>query len=469
MQKNNVISLSGLITLISFIFSANCYGQAAISYKDFIAAVKEQHPLAKKAQNLVAVGKYQQRSANGLFDPYLSGSLDNKYFLGTNYYNTAVAEVKQPLYSGQSLKAGFEYGNGSFVNPEETTKGNVLPYLGLEFSVLQGLVIDKRRYEVQKSGHYKNLLETESIINYNELLFHATESYVEWLKDYTLVEINKRFVETAAQRFKALIALSQIGERPAIDTVESGILIQTREIDYGNSLIFFNKALYELNSYRWQGDTNRININILPGEKLIEFEETCLSNFLKIPKPNSEENPGLKYYNFKSNLLKLEKKYKAELIKPKLDLRYNLLGNVESQSGVIYNNNYKWGVGFSMPLFLRNPTNDYKISKLNLQNNQYELNNKTAELNTKIEALVNVLGILAEQIQTAKRTLLYSRLLMEAEKVKFDNNESSLFLLNTRESKVLESEIKLVELQAKFIQNYFYTIYLSGTMQYGLN
>ena len=420
-MRKNKLKIQAFI-IIALIFSNRVSAQFIMGYKDFIRDVMEQHPLAKKAQNLVSAGKYQERSANGLFDPYISANLENKYFLGTNYYSTALAEIKQPIYTGQALKAGIEYGNGSFVNPEETTKGSVLPYLGVEFSVLQGLLIDKRRYEVQKSGHYKNLLETESRMNYNELLFHATESYVDWLKNYSLVEINKRFVETAAQRFKALIALSQIGERPAIDTVESGILIQTREIDYGNSLMFFNKALYELNSYRWQGDTNKVNTNILPEEKLIEFEETCLSNFLKMSKPNSDENPGLKYYNFKSNLLKLEKKYKAELIKPKLDLRYNLLGNTTSQAGVIYSNNYKWGVGFSMPLLLRTPTNDYKISKLNLQNNQYELNTKASELNTKISALINVLGILGQQIQTAKKTLQYSRLLMDAEKIKFDNN-----------------------------------------------
>jgi hypothetical protein len=57
---------------------------------------------------------------------------------------------------------------------------------------------------------------------------------------------------------------------------------------------------------------------------------------------------------------------------------------------------------------------------------------------------------------------------MEAEKIKFENNESSLFLLNTRESKVLESEIKLIETQYKFLSAYFYLVYLKGDLAYQL-
>ena len=40
--------------------------------------------------------------------------------------------------------------------------------------------------------------------------------------------------------------------------------------------------------------------------------------------------------------------------------------------------------------------------------------------------------------------------MLTAEQVKFDNGESSIFLLNSRENKKLESEIKLIELKAQY-------------------
>ena len=48
----------------------------------------------------------------------------------------------------------------------------------------------------------------------------------------------------------------------------------------------------------------------------------------------------------------------------------------------------------------------------------------------------------------------YKRLL-KAEEIKFSNGESSLFLINSRENKLLETQEKFLELKAKTIKTYF--------------
>jgi len=451
-----------------------CFGEVAnaqgysLSFDGFMRSVKTRHPVSVKAGNLAAIGNAGARAAKGAFDPQLGAGLDNKFFSGTNYYNTAIAEVKQGLYTGQTIKAGLEYGGGNFVNPEETTKGAVLPYVGIELSLLQGLVIDKRRYEVLKGERYKKLLETEGVLVLNELLHDAAAGYTEWLRDLALTEINKRYIETATQRFDALKSLSAIGERPTIDTVEAAILIQSRLVDYGYARMALTKTQNQLSYYMLGADSVLPAADFATSDNIRALEELCLSRFLKMETFDINTNPGLLYYGYKNSLLQLERRYKAEMVKPKLDLRYNLLGSTQA-GGTFYTNNYKWGAGFSMPLFLRNPVNELKIARLNLRNNEMERQTKSAELTTKINAIKVILRTLADQIQIAKQTLNYSRLLLDAERIKFDNNESSLFLLNTREGKVLDSEIKLVELQGKFVDTFFTMVYLEGTLNYQLN
>jgi outer membrane protein TolC len=341
----------------------------------------------------------------------------------------------------------------------------VLPYLGVELALLQGMVTDKRRYEMLKGQQYKKLLETEGAMVMNELLHDASEGYVEWLRDLALMEVNQRYIETASLRFKALKDLSEIGERAAIDTVEAAILIQTRMIDFGYARIELARAINQLYYYQLGADSASTEKTFKNLDDLLKLEERCLSNFLKMQSLDVLKNPALVYYQNKSGLLEVEKKYRKEMVKPRLDFRYNLLGN-NSVGNVTYSNNYKWGASFSMPLFLRNPANELKITKLELRNNEFERQGKQAEMETKLNAAKKILNLLAEQIKTAKQTLNYSKLLLDAEKIKFDNNESSLFLLNTRESKVLDSEIKLVELQAKFAAVYFDLVYLKGDMEY---
>lgn len=465
MKKSNCLILSLFLSL-PMVFLAQS-PPLVLPFNAFIKEVQTSHPLSKKAGNLTEIGKLQEKSARGLFDPQVNGGIEQKVFGGKEYFTTAVAEMKQPLYSGQSLKAGIEYGQGGNVNSEEVTPESGLPYLGVEFSLLQGLVIDKKRYEVKKSLIYKDLMQIEGTSLRNDLLLNASCQYANWLKDFTVAEVNQRFIETARQRFQALIALSRIGERPAVDTVESAILLQSREIDYGYARVNLSKSLFRLYNFRWNNDSAALPQELSPAISISDMEEKCLAAFLARSRPDIQQNPALQIYGAKSKLLQLEKKFKAEMIKPKLDLRYNLLGNSTS-STLYYANNYKFGAGFSMPLFLRNPVNDYRITGMHLKNNQLELQLKNQELQTKSSALIAVLNTIAIQVATAKRTLAYSKILLEAEKLKFENNESSLFLLNTRETKVLESEIKLIDLQEKFIEQYFYLVHLSGDLNYSI-
>lgn len=465
MKKNNFFLFFGFYCYFSLGILCAQNNSLLLDYNQFMDNVKSQHPIAKRALNISTIGKKEQQSAAGNFDPTVNFNLENKYSDKINYYTNANGEIKQGIFTGQSIKAGYELGQGAFIDPQSKTSSNGLAYVGIEFSVLQGLVIDKRRYEVLKGKQYNNLLQNESAISLNDLLFAASESYVDWLHDYTLVSINKRYTDAADLRFRGLIELSNIGERPFIDTVESGILMQTRLIDYNTSKIELNKTLFFLNNFRWQNDSNLKDDNLVPSFSLNQLEEKCLETFLKIKNNTISQNPTLTFYANKNKLLQLEKKYKAELIKPKLDLKYNAL-NVSTGSSAFLNNNYKWGLGFAMPLFLRTSVNDYKIAGLNLKNNQFELENKTAEINNKILAATKNVIVIADQIQISKRNLQFSKLLLDAEKVKFDNNESSLFLLNTRETKVLDSEIKLIELQSKFIHNYLTYCYLIGDLKF---
>jgi outer membrane protein TolC len=184
---------------------------------------------------------------------------------------------------------------------------------------------------------------------------------------------------------------------------------------------------------------------------------------------DSSNNPVIAKYNSMQSILEIDNKLKREMIKPKLNANYNFLSyNPNSYSPVYSQNNYKWGVDLSFPLLLRKSRNEYKMAKLTSQNNSFELANKSNELDFKINALKQTISILAEQLQNAERSARYSKQLVEAEKLKFENGESSLFILNARENKWLESELKLSEYKLKFIKTVLNIVYLKGGLNYQL-
>jgi len=442
--------------------------QDTIGYKRFLERIKSNHPLFLKASNIGEMGRLAKKSAQGGFDPFISGDYDNKFFDGKNYFSVLNMQVKQPLYAAQYLTAGYGFTQGTFLNPEEKTPTGGLPFLGIETALGQGLIIDKRRAEVLKAEGYEKYYDAEQLRLQNDLLFQASMGYFDWVFTLKEFSLSRYFMELAKQRFDGIKSLAAIGESAAIDSVEAFILYQSRVLQLQSVQIDLNKAETYLQSQNWMGINQPQSARgiLQQRDSLEQYFEWVKGHFLKTQLAGPSLNPEVKKYEAYQKVLEIEKKWRAELIKPKLDIKYNFLGNSPSSNAYLNANNYKWGMSFSMPVLLRTSRNDFKIARLNLRNNEFELNNKRNELDLKLDVIQRNLTLLTEQLANAEQNARFNKQLLNAEKLKFDSGESSLFLLNTRESRWMDAELKLAEYRAKFIKGVFELIYIRGDLGY---
>jgi outer membrane protein TolC len=468
MKRNNSLLFYIFICLI---FSIKGNGQdSKLSYDDFISNILKNHPLTERAKNESKTGELNLRAARGSYDPLINGNFDQKQFSGSNYYSVLNAELKQPIFTSQYLKFGYDYGIGTYISPELYTPKQGLPYFGAEVGLLQGLIIDKRRAEVLKAKEYVNYYDAEKQIQLNSLLFESSQRYFEWLFTEKQIALNNFFMQTAKQRLNGIEALANIGEKAAVDTIEAAIFYQTRLLDLQNAIIDKQKSINYLSSFNWKDNSAaELNTTFIPMDSLdiyfTKAKAVVSENLNKV----ALANPVLLKYAAYQKVLDVDTRLKKEMVKPNLNVKYNFLSNsTDLVNPAFSNNNYKWGLNLSFPLLLRNPMNEYKLTKIVAKNNSLELANKTNELNFKVNAIKQNLGILSEQLQIAQRSATYSKQLVEAEKLKFNNGESSLFMLNTRENKWLESELKLAEYKLKFIVTVLNIIYLNGNLNYKL-
>ena len=459
------------ITLFFLLFILKGYSQNVniLSYEAYLNNVIENNPISRRANNIKEYGELQYKAAKGNFDPFINGTYENKYFNNTNYYSVLNSDVKVPLFTAQNLKFGYEYGVGTNINPELYTSSYGLPYVGLEVGLLQGLVIDYRRAELMKSKEYRNYYSAEKNIQLNNLLYESSLKYFDCVFNLRQLSLDQYFLNLARQRLIGVEALANTGERAAIDTIEAAIFYQSRLLDFQSAKIDYQKQINELASFNWQSN-NTPSANLYkPQDSLDVYFEKAKNSVINLLYQDSSKNPIIDKYNSLQTILEIENKVKREMIKPKLNVNYNFLSNnVNSISPVYSQNNYKWGVDLSFPLLLRKSRNEYKMAKLNSQSNSLELANKNNELDFKINSLKQTISILAEQLQNADRSARYSKQLVEVEKLKFNNGESSLFILNSRESKWLESELKLSEYKLKFIKTVLSVIYVNGSLNYVL-
>ena len=460
-----------LYIVFSFCYTSFSFAQNNMMYNTFIENLKSNYPLINTANNISKIGNLTLKSARGQYDPFLSSTFDNKFYNGTNYYSILDAKIKQPIFTSQYITAGYQYAQGDYLNPQNTLPANGAAFIGIEASLIQGLILDKRRADVLKSKGYTDYYDAEKNSLTNDILYSASVMYFEWVFACKELSLYDFFSKQAYIRFTAIKALTEVGEYAAMDSIEAQILFQSRNLELQSIQMETTKKSAEIIKLSWgeNGETAVFHSNIILTDSLeLCFEKSKLK-YLTYIQDTTLNNPVLDKYTAYQKILAIDNRYKAELIKPKLDISYNFISNnITGFENSFNTNNYKWGLNFSVPIFLRNSRNELKISKINLTNNRLELSNKKVELTVNIDALRSIVEITLDQLSYSEKNVHYSSLLLNAEKEKFNVGESSVFLVNTRETKLMEAKLKLAEYQLKFIKTIFEMEYIKGNMDYAL-
>ena len=304
----------------------------------------------------------------------------------------------------------------------------------------------------------------------NNVIYEALYHYAEWSFINKQLSVYDYFIKVAQLRNSGITSLANAGEKPAIDTVEASILYQSRLLELQSLKIDLQKKYADVISFNWTEQTkpSLTNSNFIP-DSLDYLFDKMKSLLLRELNNDTVNNPVIAQYLAKEKIINIDVRLKAEMVKPKLDVKYNFLSAVTTPNNAQFSsNNYRWGASLSMPLFLRSSRNELKLAKVNANNIGMEINSKNNELNNKLNYIKQSLTILTEQLNNAAKNAAFNKLLLTAEKLKFDNGESYLFLLNTRENNWLQSEIKLAEYKLKFIQTVLQVIHLKGTLKYNI-
>jgi outer membrane protein TolC len=164
-------------------------------------------------------------------------------------------------------------------------------------------------------------------------------------------------------------------------------------------------------------------------------------------------HPEILKYQFKLKQYDIERRLAQEMLKPDLRLNYYPLFYSDFSGTGTDNyllNNYKYGVNFYFPLFLRKERGKLGLTNAKITSMNYEMDQAGRDIQNTVKVSWNELNNIYELVGIQKNSVSYSVTLRNGEEEKFRMGESSFFLLNTRERNLLESELKLVELQAKY-------------------
>ena len=439
-----------LSALIFILFRIELSAQIVFSENQFKQIVYSNHPLAKQANLKSQMGANSILKAKGGFDPTIFNQIDQKYFDSNQYYNLIQAGLKIPTWYGIEVKTGFESYKGNFLNPQDKTPNGGLWYGGVSLNLGQGMMIDQRRSELFKARIYQQSTLSEQKMQLNELIYESGYAYWNWFSAFYSKQVVLEAFQLSIERFEAVKLTTELGDRASIDTVEASIQVQNRESMFRNYEAELSISQYKLSTFLWSQDnepleldSNTVPLNIEYGYSL-DLEKAILMFDIDSVLIN---HPFLQISNFKIKSLEIDARLKREMLKPQLNIQYNLLNEPINNNPInsLSINNYKWGLNFEMPIFLRKERGDLAIAELKVQDAEFTFNNNKVYIEYKIKSAAVDYKNAISQVKIYKRTVEDTKLLLDAEMQMFENGESSLFLINAREITYIQAKLKLIE------------------------
>jgi outer membrane protein TolC len=425
-----------------------------LSFEEYLGYIKTHHPLMKQAELTLSMGEANLLRSRGGFDPKIEVDYDRKKFRNTEYFDQLNATFKIPTWYGIEFKGNFEENTGEFLNPDLTVPDGGLYSAGVSFSLAQGLLINDRMAALKKARFFREQTKADRDLLVNDLLFEASNAYFKWLEATNEQRIYETFLTNADVRLKAVERSVAVGENAAIDITEARIALQNRQLNLEAASLKRRKAALVVSNYLWLNNIPmEIQEDVVPELPTLDILETSLRlEGITDPAAVLVNHPKLASIDAKIEGLTVDRWLKRNKLLPKIDLQYNFLSPQGDQLNSFNTANYKAFVNFSFPLFLRKERGDVKLATIKLQDANFERVSTALNLQNKIEATRTEITSIGTQNELVTSIVADYNTLLQAEERKFTLGESSLFLINSREQKLIDAELKENELIIKQLQ-----------------
>ena len=423
-----------------------------LTYNEFLGFVKKYHPLVKNANLEINKAQANLMLARGGFDPKIEVDFSKKQFKDKDYYSILNSSFKIPTWYGIEIKAGFDNNEGMYLNPENTVPNQGLTSLGISVPLGQGLFINQRMADVRKAKIQMKLSQSERKLQAIVVLYDASLAYFNWKKNFDEVTLYEEYNKNAQIRFEGIKTSIIQGDKPAIDSIEARIIVKNRILNLEDSRLKLAKAKLDLANFLWL-DNNipfELSKELIPELELENtIQESLKTNDLYDNDFSIVNHPKINALQNKIDILNVERKLKANMLLPKVNMGYSYLSEPSYFDNYQFQD-YKIGLDFFFPLFLRKERGSLKLAKYKVLETEYTLNLEKVQLSNKIDAQKLEITSLFKQKELIKDLVKDNNTMLNSEERLFSFGESSLFLINTRENNLVSAKLSKIALENRF-------------------
>ncbi len=426
-----------------------------LSLEELHARIDRTHPLLRGAGAEKTIARGKMLKALGAFEPTLVNDTELERFISSSDpskgtqtvgYNDTLVEALHPL--GFKGSAGFRQSIGAARIPDLSFgDGNQQVLLAGYLPLLRGLLMNPERAEFQRSELADPLADTKIAQTRQGLFLAAAHQFWEWVAAAKALDIQKRALTVAEQRYQQVDERAKAGAVAPIDVSEAGHEVhRRREVAIAARRVLEQEQL-KLSMFLWENGAPTIppieRIPEFPTAKRMPTADDITAHKLAAMK----ERPEVKELEVEARINNIDLALAKNNLLPSLNLE---AAPARTPEKFVLGLGYRFGVELRIPLLQRRSRGEVLQAQGQAERlvvaHQYRENQVLVDVDNAVSAIERA----RERIEEAGQALRLVALVEEGERYRFSVGTSSVLFVNLRERNTIDSENQVIRAKAEY-------------------
>lgn len=431
--------------------------QRTLRLEDVFESVKRHYPPLLAALKEREIADADVLNAEGRFDLVLRARTDSD---SLGYYSNRRFDfgVDQPLaFQGMTLSSGYRVGVGDFApyDGKLLTRSNGEFRTGVRMPLVRDRSIDNRRGELAKARIGRKLADLS--IDQQRLLImqSAARRYWDWVAAGRRLELMRAVLNVAETRQRFVEESTQAGQLAAIEVAENRRAILQRQSQVVEAERLLQQAAIELSLFYRDAGGNPVipSVEQVPAQ-FLEAAELSESRFQSDLETALNRRPEIARLRSQRDQLDVDVRLAKNQRRPLVDVVAGFTS--ESGTGPVQRGPQEFRAGIAFELPWQNRSAEGRLKSAEARAGQLALRERflrdqvAAEVRDAASALKAAwqrYRLIAEEVEVARQ-------LEDAERVRFELGEGTLFMLNLREIATADAILREIAAHADYHRAY---------------
>lgn len=420
--------------------------QRTVSLRDFLDLVETNHPTIRAANLEPELADAELRSALGRFDPLLALNYESKLKSGADKLTILEGSIEQPLdlLFGPKIKAGFQRGTGTSINPEDLTTTTGEASVGVSMPLLQGIFTDARRNQLRKAELRPDFAVAQQKLERNALLRSAALRFLDWSESYELVSVADTLLKLARLRQDFIIRRSLSGESALIDSTEAAQEVRRREGERLRMLRMAEQLGVDVKGLVFS-DNGILIPDPFDAPSLLSGRVDSLRSAETAINVAFAARPELRRVELNLQTARLDSSLAREFMRPNLEFDAGVVAYNAGQPSAL---DYKVGLRVQQPLLFRQASAGVQTTSVAVDRAEFALLLTRRVVEVDVRNSLIAIDRSLERLVIAQEEVRLARIMVNAEQQRFTAGDASLLTLNLRERFYGEALQRLVSAKA---------------------